>query len=535
MPMSREARKIAVEAELGESKPRWHEMSLALAAVWVAAIPKPVLDVVGQAPEYWTANRIATGTLVTFVLAVTLLPPLVLAGVLAVLRVGRRFGGISSLFFSGALGALLALAIYHSLTLALGKPLFLIVASIAVAALLTRLYWRSTKTRLVFSIFSGMAVLVPVSFLFLGPTRSLLSGPETDLGAVKVEVELEAPLVVVVFDELSLPSLLDRDGDIDARLFPNFSRLAQTSTWYQNATTNYGTTERALPSLLTGRFQPAGGAGASYRQSPRNLFTLIHAPAGVLALEPLTHLCPPAVCQELATDYRQAVRQVAADFWLVYQNIVVPDRYTARVRPIPKRFRNLASVSLPAGGGGPNSRNGNEMVEGLSEWLAQGRKESLVFFHLNLPHAPYLLNPDGTAYSRMGGYEMLGWHKKGYSWDPQAPFYAAQGFQRYLLQTMFADRILGGILDDLQASGLFRESTLVITADHGVAFTPGQKRRAWELELPLVGANNAVPLLWKSSGQIIGTRSTRNVELIDILPTLLDELGSGFSAGGMDG
>ncbi|MEM7356881.1 MAG: sulfatase-like hydrolase/transferase, partial [Acidobacteriota bacterium] len=174
-------------------------------------------------------------------------------------------------------------------------------------------------------------------------------------------------------------------------------------------------------------------------------------------------------------------------------------------------------------------------IDRLSQWLRQGHDQSLIFLHFGVPHAPYLLNGDGTQYSLAGSYGMPGWIPKEHRWSPEAPFYTTQAFQRYLLQTMYVDQLLGRLMDSLEDSGLFQASTLVVTADHGVAFTPGEKRRALQFDPAVVGANNAVPLLWKSAGQTTAHRETRNIELIDVLPTLLDELGSGADVSGMDG
>ncbi len=516
-----------------EKIPKSRDVLLALIGVWTVAVVKPVLDVVGAAPAYWSANRIDGVTVCIVAFVLTLLPPAGLACIYYALRGGRFPLAARVPLFSTVFTILLALAGYHSLSLIFGKPIVLIPASIVAAALVTWLYWRFELTRSFFNLFSVMALLVPVVFLFSSPTRSLLLGSEADTKEIKYRVVAKQPVIILVFDELSLASLIDSEGDINAKLFPNFSRLAEISMWFQNTTANYGSSDRSVPSILTGRFQAEEEAGTSYKQNPRNLFTLVDAPAGVLVVEQLTNLCPPALSGELSRSFLGVLEQVTVDFLLVYQNILVPDRLSSRVRPLPQRFRNLAASS---GSEPSDSRvtDPADIVQHLSDWLHQGRRESLVFLHFNLPHAPYLMNPDGTAYSKMGSYDMIGWSSNGHTWSSEVPFYAVQGFQRYLLQTMFADKMLGTILDILEERGLLAESTLVVTADHGVAFTPGEKRRAWELDPAVVGENNAVPLFWKSPGQPTG-KSTRNVELIDILPTLLDEMGDDQGAGDMDG
>ena len=74
----------------------------------------------------------------------------------------------------------------------------------------------------------------------------------------------------------------------------------------------------------------------------------------------------------------------------------------------------------------------------------------------------------------------------------------------------------------LKASGQWDRSAVVITADHGVAFTPGAPRRQTTED------NRAelawVPLFVKRPGQHEGTTRLDNVQLVDVLPTLGDLL-----------
>src|SRR5690606_38575735 len=103
------------------------------------------------------------------------------------------------------------------------------------------------------------------------------------------------PVVVVVFDELPLVSLLDVEGNIDADRFPHFARLADESTWYRNATGMAGWTPYALPAMLTGR-EPAAHAAPHYSEHPENLFTLFGEVYRIHAAESISELCPPWYC-----------------------------------------------------------------------------------------------------------------------------------------------------------------------------------------------------------------------------------------------
>ena len=55
---------------------------------------------------------------------------------------------------------------------------------------------------------------------------------------------------MLVLDEFPAVSLLGPDGKIDAVRYPNFARLAATSTWFPNASTVYDSTPKAVPAIL---------------------------------------------------------------------------------------------------------------------------------------------------------------------------------------------------------------------------------------------------------------------------------------------
>ena len=82
-------------------------------------------------------------------------------------------------------------------------------------------------------------------------------------------------------------------------------------------------------------------------------------------------------------------------------------------------------------------------------------------------------------------------------------------------------------MDILTKEGLFDESTLVVTADHGVGFCAGCLRRTEKVIECALGENNAVPLFLKARNQTVGVGSSRNMEFIDVVPTLLAQMGAG--------
>lgn len=100
-----------------------------------------------------------------------------------------------------------------------------------------------------------------------------------------------APVVMLVFDEFPVASLMDARQEIDAERYPNFAALGRSSTWYRRTTTVADRTTSAAPAILTGTLPPPGTLPTASEQ-PRNLFTLLRSSHRVRAAETFTSMCP---------------------------------------------------------------------------------------------------------------------------------------------------------------------------------------------------------------------------------------------------
>ncbi|RQW78100.1 MAG: hypothetical protein EHM14_12860, partial [Methanothrix sp.] len=108
----------------------------------------------------------------------------------------------------------------------------------------------------------------------------------------------------------------------------------------------------------------------------------------------------------------------------------------------------------------------------------------------------------------------------------------AQYYQRHLMQTEAVDAVIGTYVERLKKAGLYERCLVVVTADHGVSFSPGLPRREFTDEtsaeivrVPLVikfpAGQPGVPGTITIAGQMV---SDRNAETVDIAPTVLDML-----------
>ena len=144
---------------------------------------------------------------------------------------------------------------------------------------------------------------------------------------------------------------------------------------------------------------------------------------------------------------------------------------------------------------------------------------TLDFLHLLLPHQPwrYLPTLQDTEYpsddSARRRANIFNW---GSDWA------ANLGRERHVLQVQALDSILGQIFDKLERIGAWDDSVVVVTADHGAAFTVGEPIR-W------ISKKNAAEILWtplfvKAPGQKTGVVDDRPMESIDVMPTIADHL-----------
>jgi hypothetical protein len=148
-----------------------------------------------------------------------------------------------------------------------------------------------------------------------------------------------------------------------------------------------------------------------------------------------------------------------------------------------------------------------------------GRKPGFYFVHADVPHAPWQFLPDGRQYAiRRNPFPGLTYEL----WTGSAAV-VDEAFQRHLLQTQYADRLGGEILDRLRSAGLYERALVVVAADHGISFRAGEPRRgANETNMPNI-AN--VPLLIKAPSQERGVVDDAAVRTLDIVPTMARLLG----------
>ena len=216
------------------------------------AFAQPLFDLLGRNAEFFTVRGSSRADIVGFTLGVLLIPPAILLGVEAIaIAIGVLVWRTVHVAIVGALFGVVLLEALHT-RLGGGSTVIVLAALGGLAA--SAIYLAKPAVRSFLTVLSPAPLILAALFLFHSPVSKLLS-PEEKLAAASSapEVKTQTPVVLIVFDEFSTIALLDGHGRIDARRYPNFARLARTSTWYRDTTTVHGFTQDAVPAILTGQ------------------------------------------------------------------------------------------------------------------------------------------------------------------------------------------------------------------------------------------------------------------------------------------
>jgi hypothetical protein len=484
------------------------------------AIAQPLLDVTGKSPDFFLFRRADRLDIVLLVAGVTVLPAL---GVWAVeVLVGLVSESVSRFLHLAALTGLfvlLAVEVAKKLTELRGPRLLAI--ALAAGLLGGVLYARQSWLRLWLRYLAPAPLIFALVFLLVSPTSKLVLPARAEAASGQAPVAAggkQPPLVMILFDEFPLSSLLDSKGRIDRRVYPNLAAFADQSSWYRNATGVAGYTPWAMPAMLTGNY-PAKVKAPSYTEYPDNLLTLFGKYYDLKVYETISQLCPPSRCRSTAGNIdRVGLRAVLGDSARVFKEIVSP--YDAAVdpasfidqtatqeaatdsRPLDPQFRfNQLRLNQPS--------RFNDFLAGLQATS----RPTMHFLHLLLPHAPWRYQPTGNEYN----FKTFG---RAFKSDQTPAQVVELAHQRHLLQLAYTDGLVGQVMDKLKAQGLWDKSLVVMGADHGEGWVPGEKPRS-------LGKTNAPDLLWvpqfiKAPGQDKGVVDDRNWEQVDLLPTIAE-------------
>jgi len=475
------------------------------------AIAQPAFDVISDTPEFFALREASQTDVILFALVVALgIPAALLVVELLAGLAGRAPAHGVHLGLLAVLSALFAIPLVQAAADAVfglvDRPptgWLVLTGALGLGIAVAMAYARLALVRTYLLALAPAPLVFLALFLAEAPTGRVVLPP---VGAVAKP----APVVMLVFDELPVASLMDARQRIDAERYPNFAALARGSTWYRRTTTVSDMTTSAVPAMLTGTLPPPGTPPTASEQ-PRNLFALLRESHRVSAAETFTSMCPAGACEDTSPGALpgRTLASVTDGVEIAAHAAAPPD--------LEQRLGELGEgVDL-----GPSV---DPFPRLLADLRPTGQPE-LHYVHMLLPHYPWIRLPSGRSYERAAPLDPPRGFQAGAvgRWDPD-PWLARQGWQRHLLQVGYVDRMLGRVLRRLRAIGMYDRSLIVAVADHGVSFAAGGQMRG-------VTPSNVqdiarVPLFIKAPGQRRGAVIDEPARITDVLPTIMEILGA---------
>jgi hypothetical protein len=487
-----------------------------LTGLWAYAVIQPLFDLVARNPQFLGVHDIGAGDLV--LLLVILLAPAPLAGALLVAaagRLNRRFGEILLLVLAGLL---LAAGLRPILGRALPAAGWIQVAAALVLGLgISLAVLRRADARRHGRWLGLLAPVLALVFLAQPGPRALFAGSQDPAANDDTPAARAETVVMVVFDALPAASLLDADGRIDAGLYPRWAEFADGAVFYRNALSVSPATLWAVPAILAGRdpepeFQPN-------RQSyPANIFTWLEGTHEIHGFEPYTKLQRQGAGRPALTA---RLGLAVEDLAVIAGHVLLPEDLATGLPPVTNDWKGFVAAARGDHGGGDNRATFRRFLDVLGSAERGGRPGCYVL-HAMVPHGPARRLPSGTRYEDDFGQPLV----QGDQWGKwrDDPWSVISMQQRYLAQTLFTDRIVGQVIDRLREEGLYDRATVVLCADHGMAFVPGDSRRG--ASPTNLGAILPVPFLVRTPGGEGGRIDDTPLKTIDILPTVAAALGA---------
>ncbi|MGH9804285.1 MAG: sulfatase-like hydrolase/transferase [Candidatus Acidiferrales bacterium] len=490
---------------------------LAFLTLVTFSVSQSVYNMLAANQVFLTLRQVSNLELLGVIAVFNLLPAAALCAVWLLLR--TLSPALARIFFAAAVAALFLLFFLQVHKLYFPAWSVFAGAELLWMALAALVGWASVRFekpfRLFIRVLSPVIILFPALFLLrTWADRGQLPPPPAPAPpprAAAAPLAAQPPILFLLLDELSLDALVGPGGQIDPQRFPNFHRLAAESHFFLNASANADQTTLSLPAILTGGLPTRGAPTA--RNYPQNLLALLELHYDIYAYESVTGFCEPdrfhclAATRQGAVGHAEFLRDV---FFLSAARVVQPQLGLGLpdLRQTWGPFRDAPALVTA------RVERFEKFMDALPQLSAS--KPFFFFFHHMLPHAPYLLSPDGRLED-----------------DPLNAFTPelkgdAAGIlkvkQRYEWQIRFTDNQVGRFVARLKDLGLYDRSLVIVTADHGVSYDPETPGRA------LVAERNAemillVPLFIKLPQQARGEVSERDVQLVDLVPTIAAQLG----------
>jgi hypothetical protein len=517
-------------ARSGAERIRSLDVILSGVVLFAIAVAQPLLDLLGRNAEFFLAQAAPPIDIVLLALLLIVgIPLLIGLVVVGVRKMHPPTGTVLHGIVLAILAGILALQIISS-TPAAGAPAWLEIMLAGVAGVLFAFAFYRYQTLRSVGRFAAIAPVVILGLFLFGTQASQLVFASGEIAQPsRITVENPAPIVMVVFDEFPVASLMDGEGNLQEDVYPGFARLAADGTWFRNAVTVQQQTENSLPAILSGSNPPPDKLPTA-GDHPFTLFTLLADSYDLRVQEAVTDLCPEYACENTSrpvSPFVQRWGRLIDDLTIVSGHLFLPDDIADDLPPIDTTWSNFS---------GGDTENEYDITARFQELtysadrrlpIAQftqnvgtaGEEPRLFFLHALVPHVPWTYLPSGQIYPAPGaapGSKSPGWGDDVWLVD--------QAYQQHLTQVGYVDGVIGALIARLEDAGLYDDTMIIVLADHGITVRPGIPHRRVATE-ETVGDIAAIPLFIKRPHQEQGGIDDYRAETVDVLPTIADVLG----------
>ena len=426
--------------------------ALHVGGLWAIAVVQPLLDVLGRAPEFFVAHRAGPSDLLLLLAGLLLVAPLVpIALVVAAGVLGPRVRSIVTATIVAILVGLVAVQVAKQLGVT--RWTAALPPAVAAGVVTALLYARFAGFRSFFTVLGTGILIVPAAFALQPGIRRLIV-PNTSRSAPADPAAAgfrPAPIVLMVFDELPLVSLLNGDRNIDpAALSEPLCARARRCVVPER---HDGERLHALGGAVNsdGPAREAGRLSDGRRTTPTRFSRILGRSHQLEVYEP-SRTCAHAVC----VGPGGRTRRGGSPAWRGTSSIVAayvfltPDLHE-RLQ-LPDLTTNWAGFSVAddfgagrhrARGSGTSSRSSGatggrcrrRFMGGIS---AVRSATDVLFLHVLLPHQPWMLLPTGQRNGSPAPLpSAMRVVARNDDWE------IAQNQQRHLLQVGYVDHAVG--------------------------------------------------------------------------------------------
>ena len=166
-----------------------------LGALWAFAVARPLFDLLGDNPQFFTLHGWPGGDVVVFALTVALVPPLVLVGVEALVELASP--SAARVLHLGLVVVLVGVLALELLSIAATVPALAVALALGGAAAFV--YARVRPARSLLTVLAPAPLVFLVLFLLFSDVSKLVLSEDAEVRAASVRAT--APVVLAIFDE----------------------------------------------------------------------------------------------------------------------------------------------------------------------------------------------------------------------------------------------------------------------------------------------------------------------------------------------